>query len=200
MPDLAIYGHTIVRNNLTHEEEMSFGWKIQRGLRAARQLPWARSGGRRDTLRSLVDVGVEAERMLITSNLTRAFRWAAKACETAGNTAWRDEAFGYAQIGLLKAARKYDPRRGTRFSTVAGWWIRQAISDGFRVSGHMIKPSRRPGRVLVPVQFFHANNAYGEAISLKTCEQDQSITLAEVSEATTRLREVFGTLTKSLSQ
>lgn len=30
-------------------------------------------------------------------------------------------------VGLMQAASKYDPSRGTRFSTYATWWIRQAV-------------------------------------------------------------------------
>ena len=33
-------------------------------------------------------------------------------------------------LGLLKAVRLYDPLRGTKFCTVACWWIRSAIHRG----------------------------------------------------------------------
>ncbi|WP_052889213.1 sigma-70 family RNA polymerase sigma factor [Thermogemmatispora carboxidivorans] len=37
-------------------------------------------------------------------------------------------------LGLIEAARHYDPERGTQFSTYATWWIRQAILRAIRAA------------------------------------------------------------------
>jgi RNA polymerase primary sigma factor len=46
-------------------------------------------------------------------------------------------------IGLLKAASKYDYRKNVRFSTYASWWIKQAIS---RALSNKRRPIRLPHR------------------------------------------------------
>jgi RNA polymerase sigma factor (sigma-70 family) len=40
-----------------------------------------------------------------------------------------DDCFGAAQIGLLEAIAKFDPNRGCKFSTIAGYYIVAAIQE-----------------------------------------------------------------------
>jgi RNA polymerase primary sigma factor len=42
-------------------------------------------------------------------------------------------------IGLMHAASKFDPERGTRFITYAVWWIRQAIMHALATGGRVVR-------------------------------------------------------------
>jgi RNA polymerase primary sigma factor len=46
-------------------------------------------------------------------------------------------------IGLMKAAQRFDPELGNRFSTYATWWIRQAIGRAIEDKGRAIRLSAR---------------------------------------------------------
>jgi RNA polymerase primary sigma factor len=47
-------------------------------------------------------------------------------------------------LGLMRAVERFDWRRGTKFSTYAGWWIRQAID---RAACNQAEPIRLPVHV-----------------------------------------------------
>jgi RNA polymerase primary sigma factor len=51
-------------------------------------------------------------------------------------------------IGLMKAAQRFDPELGNRFSTYATWWIRQAIGRAIEDKGRTIRlPTHAQGKV-----------------------------------------------------
>ena len=42
-------------------------------------------------------------------------------------------------LGLMKAAEKFEPERGFKFSTYATWWIRQSITRAIADQGRTIR-------------------------------------------------------------
>jgi RNA polymerase sigma factor (sigma-70 family) len=42
-------------------------------------------------------------------------------------------------IGLMEAVDRYDPERGFRFATYAGWWIKQAIRRALTNKGRLVR-------------------------------------------------------------
>src|SRR5271165_4058741 len=57
-----------------------------------------------------------------------------------------DDLIGEGNLGLIRAAEGFDPGFGTRFSTYAGYWVRQAIRDALinrtatiRLPAHMVR-------------------------------------------------------------
>ena len=42
-------------------------------------------------------------------------------------------------VGLMKAAKRFDTRRGNRFSTYAVWWVRQKITRGIADKSNLIR-------------------------------------------------------------
>jgi RNA polymerase primary sigma factor len=71
----------------------------------------------------------EARRKLIQSNLLLAVSIAKK---YQGNGLRLLDLIQEGNIGLARAADRYDWRRGFKFSTYATWWVRQAITQAIQ--------------------------------------------------------------------
>ena len=63
-----------------------------------------------------------------------------------GNSVPYNDLYQEGCIGLIKAAQKFDPERGFKFSTYAVWWVRQAIlesitnkSRSVRLPSHIVQ-------------------------------------------------------------
>lgn len=50
-----------------------------------------------------------------------------------------DDLFQSAIFGLYKAAKRFDPEKGNRFSTYAGWWVRHAIQRTIQNEAYTIR-------------------------------------------------------------
>ena len=85
---------------LTAEQEMQIAWRVSEG-------------------------NMEAQQQLIEANL-RLVVSIAKRYNNQG--IFLLDLVQEGNLGLIRAAQKFDPSRGFRFSTYATWWIRQAIS------------------------------------------------------------------------
>jgi RNA polymerase primary sigma factor len=104
---------------LTHEEELDLG-------------RWARTGDARARVRL-----IEKNLRLVVS-VAKRYR---------GMGLPFDDLIQEGNIGLIKAAERFDPELGNRFSTYAIWWIRQAIGRAIEDKGRAIRlPTHAQGK------------------------------------------------------
>lgn len=120
---------------LTAEEEASLGKQVL-AAHAAREILTHTEGVEeaadvrthdKERLEQIQTLGQSAVNTLVTSNLKLV-------ASAAKKYKHKDEQIidvvQDGNLGLMRAAEKFDPRKGYRFTTYATWWIRQSIERG----------------------------------------------------------------------
>ena len=122
---------------LTAEEEVSLAKRIERGGRARKQLiVGSHSAEKQQRLLEHIQDEQLAREHLISANSRLVVSIAKK---YKGRGVPFLDLIQEGNIGLMRAAKKFDYKRGFKFSTYATWWIRQAVMRAIANNGRTIR-------------------------------------------------------------
>lgn len=122
---------------LTAIEEVELAQRIESGRMAREELARGNvSSRRRIELRRLIEDGWSAREHLITANSRLVISVAKKYM---GRGVPFLDLIQEGNIGLIRATKKFEYRRGHKFSTYATWWIRQAVTRAIADQGRTIR-------------------------------------------------------------
>jgi len=122
---------------LNAEEEVELAQRIERGRMAREELAKGNVNNRRRLeMRKLIEDGWAAREHLITANSRLVISVAKKYM---GRGVPFLDLIQEGNIGLIRATKKFDYRRGHKFSTYATWWIRQAVTRAIADQGRTIR-------------------------------------------------------------
>jgi RNA polymerase primary sigma factor len=87
-------------------------------------------------------------------------------------------------IGLIHAARKFDPERGTRFITYAVWWIRQAMMQALAAGGGVVRLPIKQAEKLTTLrrEFEAVQRAQGREPTVEELAQALKTPLADIAD------------------
>jgi RNA polymerase primary sigma factor len=122
---------------LTAEEEVDLAQRIEKGRLSREELALGIvESGKRYQLQQLIHDGWAAREHLITANSRLVISVAKKYM---GRGVPFLDLIQEGNIGLIRAAKKFDYHRGHKFSTYATWWIRQAVTRAIADQGRTIR-------------------------------------------------------------
>ncbi len=156
---------------LNAEEEVSLAKRMERGREARQKLTQGVDDfDERDKLLSAVKDGQAAQEHLIKANSRLVVSVAKK---YVGRGVPFLDLIQEGNIGLIRAVKKFDYRRGYKFSTYATWWIRQAVTRAIADQGRTIR---------VPVHMYEQINRLTRTSRQLVQELGRDPTTEEIAE------------------
>jgi RNA polymerase primary sigma factor len=133
---------------LRADAEVRLAQVMERGAQATETLLLESPGGdEAERLREEIDAGLEARDRLIEANLRLVVSVARRYVNRGLDF---EDLIQAGNLGLLRAAQKFNHRLGFRFSTYATWWVRQAITRAIsdqgrtvRIPAHLLEAAHR---------------------------------------------------------
>jgi RNA polymerase primary sigma factor len=156
---------------LTAEQEVELAQRMERGRLARRQLAkGVEDPVEREQLLAQVKDGQAAQEHLIKANSRLVVSVAKK---YVGRGVPFLDLIQEGNIGLIRAVKKFDYRRGYKFSTYATWWIRQAVTRAIADQGRTIR---------VPVHMYEQINRLTRASRQLVQELGRDPTSEEIAD------------------
>jgi len=157
---------------LTAEQEVDLAKRMEAGRMARRRLN--RDGqlsiDERQKIKSVVRDGKGAQEHLVKANSRLVVSVAKK---YVGRGVPFLDLIQEGNIGLIRAVKKFDYRRGYKFSTYATWWIRQAVTRAIADQGRTIR---------VPVHMYEQINRLARVSRQLVQELGRDPTVEEIAE------------------
>lgn len=126
------------RHLLNAEQEVDLAQRIEAGLFAEEKLTTEPnvSASLREELEQITADGRRAKNHMVEANLrlvvSIATRYTGRGLDLV-------DVIQQGNLGLIRAVEKFDYTHGNKFSTYAGWWIRQAIQRGLAETARTIR-------------------------------------------------------------